>query len=621
MTGGHSWRFSKLHFNDVRQDVTEGDQFDTETVELAEALVREATQNSQDARIDGHAGPVRLRFALVNAASGLDATYMQSLLSGLTPHLEASGFRIPQAALDNPSAMIIEDFGTEGLTGEIDDENDEGNFRSFWFTHGYSAKRGSKNGRWGLGKLVYPMSSAGRCLFGLTIRAGESRALLLGEAVHKTHLLNGFRYAPHGHFGNWSDDKIQPISASPDLAAFSAAFGITRRNEPGLSIVVPYPVGEIDREHLLKFVVRNYAYPILTGRLIIDVLGEVVDAENVRRIGADLLPNGLIDFIDAAHGYDDAHLVRIKPRRRGSEERIAEELIEADLKELRERYANGELVGFHVPVLLKRKSGQELESSFQVFFKTSPDAQSPDALFVRGDITVPEEAAQRFRGPGTFALLVARDDTVSEFLADAENPAHTRWAATAARVKENWTYPRQTLAQIRYAPATLHKFLATGQERIHDAALRNFFWIENPSRESQRTRGSGPNRKPGPKPKPPKPSPLPPAMRKVVLQKRKGGFSIKPGPGFIEVVLPATVKVTVCYDVEYGKPKWDRLDFDLADGGIRIAATGAEFEASDNVLFLTVEEPGFEAAVDGFDLRRDLVVDYNLVKAREIVDA
>jgi hypothetical protein len=110
-------------------------------------------------------------------------------------------------------------------------------------------------------------------------------------------------------------------------------------------------------------------------------------------------------------------------------------------------------------------------------------------------------------------------------------------------------------------------------------------------------------------------------MRKVVLQKRKGGFSIKPGPGFIEVVLPATVKVTVCYDVEYGKPKWDRLDFDLADGGIRIAATGAEFEASDNVLFLTVEEPGFEAAVDGFDLRRDLVVDYNLVKAREIVDA
>jgi hypothetical protein len=32
---------------------------------------------------------------------------------------------------------------------------------------------------------------------------------------------------------------------------------------------------------------------------------------------------------------------------------------------------------------------------------------------------------------------------------------------------------------------------------------------------------------------------------------------------------------------------------------------------------LTVEQREFELVVDGFDLRRDLVVDYNLIKSKE----
>jgi hypothetical protein len=50
---------------------------------------------------------------------------------------------------------------------------------------------GRKNGRWGLGKLVFPIMSASRCFFGLTVRQGDPTPLLLGQAVLRTHRLKG----------------------------------------------------------------------------------------------------------------------------------------------------------------------------------------------------------------------------------------------------------------------------------------------------------------------------------------------------------------------------------------------------------------------------------------------
>jgi hypothetical protein len=128
----------------------------------------------------------------------------------------------------------------------------------------------------------------------------------------------------------------------------------------------------------------------------------------------------------------------------------------------------------------------------------------------------------------------------------------------------------------------------------------------------------------GPRPKPkqgPVP-PLPPARRKLILTKRKGGFAIRPGPAFAEVALPAQVKIDVCidvcYDIEVGKPRWDKLDFDLADDdAFAVTVTGADEERADNRIILTVEERIFELIVDGVDEKRDIVVDYNVVKPKE----
>lgn len=624
MSSQGGWGFRRRGFADVEQEVTEGDQFNTESVPDTEALVREATQNSQDARRAGSQAPVTLRFTLVGPEAGLDPAFLARITGGLKKHLAESGLSTSQELLESPRVLVIEDFGTEGLTGRIDDEKDEGNFRSFWFRHGRSFKSGSKNGRWGLGKLVYPMMSGTRCLFGLTIRHDDKTPLLLGEAVLKSHYIGGQRYAPHGHFGVHQNDDLRPITDPKVIEEFKRSLGLTRRDEPGLSVVVPYPRSEINRDKIIQFVVQNYAYPILTGRLVIEALGEIVDAKGVRRFGRQFLPQGLVEFIDTINNFERGRLVPVKARPRGSRSYLAEQDVEAEVPALRQRYAAGELIGFRVPLMMGRKNGAKPESEVAVFFQAVSDSPKGAAIYVRGDITVPDEAAQ-FKGQAVFAMLLAHDNTVSEFLADAENPAHTKWVATAARVKENWTYPSETLWQVRTAPLALHKILATGKERVDPTALKDFFWVEDPSRppENGPKRGKRRNRKDGPEAHPPSPSPpvLPPTERKLLLRKREGGFSIRPGARFDSVGLPAVARIAIRYDVEFGTPKWDPLDFDLEGGEIAITTQGAELDVSGNVITLKIEDRDFELLVEGFDVRRDLMVDYNLLKTKEAADA
>src|SRR5206468_12888717 len=97
--------------------------------DLADALVRESIQNSLDARRGRSAVRVRFSFASMYA----DA--VRPYLEGLDAHLQAASKTmhaiLPRAAEDVP-CLLIEDYGTRGLTGdpqidpELEPSPDEG---------------------------------------------------------------------------------------------------------------------------------------------------------------------------------------------------------------------------------------------------------------------------------------------------------------------------------------------------------------------------------------------------------------------------------------------------------------------------------------------------------------
>jgi hypothetical protein len=301
------WRFRRMQPGEMNIDPTEAEFFSTEALgSLADALVREAIQNSLDARRPGE--KLRLRIYFPPPGAFLAGEQRDRYLDGLTAHLRSSHTGLSAETLPGPSEslsfLVIEDFGTRGLQGdpaqsediELETENATRNdFFYFWRNVGRSRKHAADLGRWGLGKTVFQAASRINSFFALTVRADDGRRLLLGQSVLKIHLLDGFRTYPYGYFGHFADDFALPVESADALERFARDFGLERGDSPGLSVVLPYPDGEIGPQAIVESVLRHYFMPILAG----DFSVAVEHAEGVATLDAESTEQL---FLEAAAG-------------------------------------------------------------------------------------------------------------------------------------------------------------------------------------------------------------------------------------------------------------------------------------------------------------------------------
>ena len=147
-------------------------------------------------------------------------------------------------------------------------------FYYFWRNIGRSQKDRLRLERWGLGKQVFPASSRINGFFGLTHRKDDGETFLMGQSVLKVHSLgNGRKHFPYDWYGVFpgSDAFAMPVEDSTDIQAFADTFSLCRRDQPGLSLVVPYPQAEIDNRAVVRAAIVHYFHPILSGDLIVRV--------------------------------------------------------------------------------------------------------------------------------------------------------------------------------------------------------------------------------------------------------------------------------------------------------------------------------------------------------------
>lgn len=292
------WYFRDISDDPSEKELTQQDQFNNDEVALAEAIVRETVQNSTDAQAGGNS-TVRVRFA-INVVNGPDRDIFQRIVEGLSPHLLACGMPVPSPS-ETLRALVVEDFGTTGLTGSVEIK-DNGQFSGFWRRFGRSNKQGTKGGRWGLGKLVFPSASALRTVIGLTRRAEDDGSWVMGQAVLRNHSIDDLE---KDSVGFWCDDKATrpgaPTNDNAIASRLSQSAQLRRTSEPGLSLVVPALLPDITPDHLIVATVRNYYFPILTGRLVVEVDGREVSEhtfENVSQsLPSELVPRSLLAFV------------------------------------------------------------------------------------------------------------------------------------------------------------------------------------------------------------------------------------------------------------------------------------------------------------------------------------
>jgi len=405
------WNFEPLSPNAEEHGISEWDQFDKEELGIDATLLREATQNSLDARAasDGETA-VRVRIQWLRPEDLAEPAWLDELLSHLEAHLDAAG-RTP----DRPeyAALVVEDFGTTGLTGRTDDPSDTGHFRGFFYRHSSSHKGGKAGGRWGLGKLVFARMSAWSCWFGLTTR-DDGTTLLMGKAAIGPRQVGDERYPA---FARWAvvDHKLErPIEDQQILRRFRHCFRLQRQEgETGLSVVVPWPRSGPDVDNIRRSVLTDWAVPILRGRLVFEIQGEVIDAAAARTLLPEVLDQGAARFVEVAAMAEEP-AIRLPELQAYPEKKLVEERLDPSVLEaLRTAYSGGETVAVRIPLAIFPNQAEASRGHVDLLLAQAEAGSSPVSLRLRHDITVPRGGV--LRADGVHSALLADAGRVAEF--------------------------------------------------------------------------------------------------------------------------------------------------------------------------------------------------------------
>jgi len=629
-----AWHFRTMDAGEVHVDPVHDEFFKAQ--DLADALVRESIQNSLDARVPRSRSAVRVRFRFATGDRALHPDAAREYFNGLEPHLNGAAKTMHTILPRHGDAvpyLLIEDFGTRGLTGdphvdpELDTDNEDRNdFFYFWRNVGRSNKGEVDRGRWGLGKAVFTVASRIRTIFGITRRVDDDRSLLLGQSVLKTHVLDGQRIYPYGFLARFEGRDALPLPIEDPilLDRFADDFGVNRI-EPGLSIVVPYfRDDELSLDRITTSVIEQYFYPVLRGDLVVEIL----DGARTQRIAADT--------IDGLSGADPAvarlceltrwSLAQKDEARTFLSERGAaapkwdEHVLDAaQVTALRDRFAGGERLAFRVPILVKRKRARPANSWFDVYLEHDEALRKPEYHFIRRGITIPEVRTSGEKAAR--ALIVIEEQALSTMLGDAENPAHSDWSERADKIRTLYDHGAWTLRFVKQSAAFLSSLVTrapVGRERDF---LADLFSIDGPDEAAQEDLAAR-------LPPPGAAGTTEEGTTAAGTQSVSGGVTIgRIAGGFtIKSTNPAlagnTFRGEVAYRVRAGNPfrKHSPFDFDLSTDGITVKVDGARLRATGaNAFELVPHAPKFQLSMKGFDVRRDLVV--RLIAAEEANEA
>ena len=621
-----SWSFRALRRADMNIDPVQGEFFAEQ--DIADRLVREALQNSLDARLDnGFDGPVEVRFS-IRRNNSLAAVKVEQYFRGLEPHLQASlesnapgRDHLGQLNGQAPAPyLLIEDFNTTGLVGEIEQEHNlqdsDGPPNDFYYfvrNVGRSGKRGVEGGSWGLGKWVFPDASRINTYFFYTKRADDQRTMFMGQSVLKSHQItsNGVTtsHLPYGYYAEIDpDDGFQmPIQTPSKLQEASEDFQLHRSGQAGLSLVIPFPDQELSHDSLLRAVIRYYFYPILCHDLTVIISEDdkctEVDLESVFDVvdcidwgSANIPPSEMRNMFELAQSYrtlPDSERIELSPYdKTRAPTSLCERMDDDTLSSIRSRFELGDLLVFRVPVWV-HPAGESAEASFFDFaVERMSGSTTSHTVYVRNNLAIPNAGAAIGSSPPVRSLLIVQDLHLAKLMRDSEGPSHSRWSERAQKVREDYLRGPSTVRSVNGSVRDMIRCMTTSPEGIYRNLLTDYF--KKPVRNVVN---------------PPPPPPPPPPPSPVQVTQSLGGFTVRIQESNSSDV--AEYRIKVAYVVRRGDPfnRYDPRDFRLDAEPIQIESVDTQFriiEPNEMVVEPTGLSPSL--TVVGFDSNRDLYV-------------
>jgi hypothetical protein len=643
MTSGLKWRFSPKRPSDKTRDPVVAEFFSSDAIKDAgEALVREAIQNSLDARADRVNGKARIRIFISGDEEALQPESHEFWFESAWPHYEAPKNGLRPHAIGRTKKcrfLVFEDFETTGLIGNREqyeqEEGKENPFFYFFRAEGTTEKDKDRLGRWGIGKQVFPRSSQAQSFFGYT--ETNDGGFLMGGSILKHHSVGGKTYKPDGFFGlakKVADDELTvPTSDQAVLERFRKDFKIERKSgQHGLSVVVPWldeSEGDesliFDKDTLGLAVIEDYFAPIIEGRLEVELsdpdgsmkifasnyaktLDTLEASANEKRKKEIRRVRSHIDLAEAARA--DIKMFALPPcsptKAAWGEDMVTEDLA----KEVRELLAQGKPVGITATLTVRPKGQPPSTAHFNCYFRKA-DQVNDKPCHIRENLIISDVESSRVSG---FSCLIRVDPgPLAELLGDSENPAHTEWQQSSRNFKDKYTYGGLTIEFVSNFASNFLRRVYSNSKQLDRKLLIDLFSDSGPENTPEpQVAGQKGAKKPkavddGIDPPPP---PTPPAPKPGVrVNQLADGFNVLPNtvpppPG-------SKVKVEVAYEVTRGSAlkAYRDFDFKLAET-IGVETDGCKvLDTKPNVLVVEVQDSSkLGIRIKGFDVNRDLYV-------------
>lgn len=639
-----SWIFREVPSGTKNRNPVQDEFFNSsEALTEISSLVRESIQNSLDAQDETIDSPVFLKFSISEVNKSITKKYFQ----GLEEHLE---FGIPGGGYSLSDQickyLIVEDFNTTGLLGDSRkdqlsdiDTPSKNSYHYFVWAEGSSAKIEGNRGRWGIGKIVFPRLSNIKTFFVLSKRYMIDSPcfkdeILIGMATLRGHALKGKNFQPDGWWADYSAKVDVPVPVSAEVIdIFKKDWEIQRKDENGLSIIIPFIPEFITKELIRDCIIRDYFIAIVQGLLEVEISDSnhtyKLTRNNLRKecenLGNDeRVANSksreemlcLIDMvIDSEEKSNNFFIINISnefPNKWSSvslDQGIADSAVNL--------LDSGKTVSCSVDVSIPLKNDETRIDSFHVHIRRVSDARA-SAVFSREGIVIPSANPSLIRDH--LVLVIANGGRLANFLADAEGPAHEKWSEKTDKFRRNYPVSKggQLLMFVRKSPAELlFKIRGSGTER-DSTAFSSFFPL--PGVQSRGTLGEGPKKQgSGERPGEPVVIDVKTNIQFFQVVESPNGFAIKSSADN-PALIGKRIYAKIAYKVRSGDSflKWQKEDFDLREKRPRMDGCILR-DVSGNQIILEITGRKFKAIWGQFDPIRDIDVKADLTDSETIV--
>jgi hypothetical protein len=378
---------------------------------------------------------------------------------------------------------------------------------------------------------------------------------------------------------------------------------------------VPWLDPEITEGAIVEAVLRDYFYPILTGRLevIIETPStKIAVSKNdidkaIRQIGGEL-ERDVQPLIDLARWSLDQDTTKVPKLDRPDHKKAMEwdeKLIPEELRpHLTKQLLSNERLAVRVPVNVREKNKEVQNSYFDIFLVRDGSDRSDRPVYVRGGLIIPDVRAPRTRG--ITSLVIAEDRALAAFLGDSENPSHTQWQHDGSHFKGKYRSGPADLKFVSHSVRHLVQLLTQSESEEDRNLLADIFHLPD-GELPENGRGSKDDGKDSEKPRPE----VKKRKKLFNLSPKAGGFSVTASRDAESGEIPPCIEIITAYEVRKGNAfaRYVMDDFDLADAEFCVDIHAAQIlSRSANRILARIENSAFRIEITGFDEKRDVRV-------------